>query len=99
MFLNLCPLFPEIICASHKLNYPEVVEYINELSFMHNAKLISNNNKDFTWITFNFSYRGQQLSYVNPIKDTIAYASFIKGFELPTLAHTAYALHKNKKET
>lgn len=54
-------------------------------AFIHNAKLISNNNKDFAWITFNFSYRGQPLSYVNPIKDTIAYASFIKSFELPNL--------------
>lgn len=82
--------------SNKKIKGPDAM--IAASAFIHNAKLISNNNKDFAWITFNFSYQGQQLSYVNPIKDTIAYASFIKNFELPTLPHTADTLQKNKKD-
>jgi len=82
--------------SNKKIKGPDAM--IAASAFIHNAKLISNNNKDFAWITFNFSYRGQPLSYVNPIKDTIAYASFIKSFELPTLPHTADTLQKNKKD-
>ncbi|MED3831197.1 PIN domain nuclease, partial [Priestia megaterium] len=77
-------------------NHPDAM--IAASAFIHNAKLISNNNKDFAGITFNFSYRGQPLSYVNPIKDTIAYASFIKSFELLNLPD-ADNLQENEKES
>ncbi|MDO6849181.1 PIN domain-containing protein [Priestia megaterium] len=82
--------------SNKKIKGPDAM--IAASAFIHNAKLISNNNKDFAWITFNFSYRGQQLSYVNPIKDTIAYASFIKSFQLPNLPDTDN-LQENEKES
>ncbi|MED4286129.1 PIN domain-containing protein [Priestia megaterium] len=82
--------------SNKKIKGPDAM--IAASAFIHNAKLISNNNKDFAWITFNFSYQGQPLSYVNPIKDTIAYASFIKSFELPNLPD-ADNLQKNEKES
>ncbi|WP_129709115.1 PIN domain-containing protein [Priestia megaterium] len=82
--------------SNKKIKGPDAM--IAASAFIHNAKLISNNNKDFAWITFNFSYRGQLLSYVNPIKDTIAYASFIKSFELPNLPD-ADNLQENEKES
>jgi len=82
--------------SNKKIKGPDAM--IAASAFIHNATLISNNNKDFAWITFNFSYRGQQLSYVNPIKDTIAYASFIKSFELPNLPDTDNS-QENEKES
>ncbi|MED4239884.1 PIN domain-containing protein [Priestia megaterium] len=82
--------------SNKKIKGPDAM--IAASAFIHNAKLISNNNKDFAWITFNFSYQGQPLSYVNPIKDTIAYASFIKSFQLPNLPD-ADNLQENEKES
>ena len=82
--------------SNKKIKGPDAM--IAASAFIHNAKLISNNNKDFAGITFNFSYRGQPLSYVNPIKDTIAYASFIKSFELLNLPD-ADNLQENEKES
>ena len=82
--------------SNKKIKGPDAM--IAASAFIHNAKLISNNNKDFAWITFNFSYQGQPLSYVNPIKDTIAYASFIKSFEPPNLPD-ADNLPENEKES
>ncbi|MED3933948.1 PIN domain-containing protein [Priestia megaterium] len=84
------------IKSNKKIKGPDAM--IAASAFIHNAKLISNNNKDFAWITFNFSYQGQPLSYVNPIKDTIAYASFIKSFQLPNLPD-ADNLQENEKES
>jgi predicted nucleic acid-binding protein len=45
-------------------------------AFIHNATLISNNDRDFTWIRDYFTYNGRKLDYVNPIQDNQEFASF-----------------------
>lgn len=49
-------------------------------ALVHNATLISNNDKDFVWIVDNFSYKGRKLDYVNPFKDNVDYSAFGKAY-------------------
>lgn len=49
-------------------------------AFIHNATLISNNDRDFTWIRDYFTYNGRKLDYVNPIQDNQEFASFNKTY-------------------
>lgn len=49
-------------------------------ALVHNATLISNNDKDFDWIVANFTYKGKKLDYVNPIKNNVAYSAFSKTY-------------------
>ncbi|MGG4169302.1 PIN domain-containing protein [Rossellomorea vietnamensis] len=49
-------------------------------AFIHNATLVSNNDKDFTWIRDHFTYNNRKLDYVNPIQDKQDYADFNKAF-------------------
>lgn len=49
-------------------------------ALVHNATLISNNDRDFDWIVDNFTYNGRKLDYVNPIQDKAAYTAFSKTY-------------------
>lgn len=49
-------------------------------ALVHNATLISNNDKDFDWIVDNFTYKGRKLDYMNPIKDKEDYSKFSKAY-------------------
>ncbi|KPL58395.1 twitching motility protein PilT [Rossellomorea vietnamensis] len=49
-------------------------------AFIHNATLVSNNDKDFTWIRDHFTYNNRKLDYVSPIQDKQDYADFNKAF-------------------
>ncbi|MBH9966178.1 hypothetical protein I7V34_21360 [Bacillus sp. V3] len=58
------------------MGYQDAVEFIAASAFIHNATLISNNDRDFTWIRDYFTYNGRKLDYVNPIQDNQEFASF-----------------------
>ncbi|MCL6588042.1 MAG: PIN domain-containing protein [Anoxybacillus sp.] len=47
-------------------------------ALIHNAILVSNNDKDFRWIRENYTYKDRKLNYVNPIIDKKAYGEFVK---------------------
>jgi predicted nucleic acid-binding protein len=49
-------------------------------ALIHNATLVSNNDRDFTWIRDHFTYNSRKLDYVNPIQDNHEYASFNKAY-------------------
>jgi predicted nucleic acid-binding protein len=49
-------------------------------ALIHNATLVSNNDKDFNWIRDNYTYKGRKLDYVNPIIDKKAYGEFSKAY-------------------
>ena len=49
-------------------------------ALIHNATLVSNNDKDFVWIRDNYVYKGRKLDYVNPIQDKKAYGEFSRAY-------------------
>lgn len=49
-------------------------------ALLHNAILVSNNDKDFHWIRDNYTYKDRKLDYVNPIIDKKAYGEFVKTY-------------------
>ena len=49
-------------------------------ALIHNAILVSNNDKDFRWIRENYTYKDRKLNYVNPIIDKKAYGEFVKAY-------------------
>ena len=49
-------------------------------ALIHNATLVSNNDKDFRWIRENYTYKDRKLNYVNPIMDKKAYGEFVKAY-------------------
>jgi hypothetical protein len=49
-------------------------------ALVHNATLVSNNDKDFVWIRDNYIYKDRKLDYVNPIQDKKDYGSFSKAY-------------------
>ncbi|ACJ33997.1 PIN domain-containing protein [Anoxybacillus flavithermus] len=49
-------------------------------ALIHNAVLVSNNDKDFRWIRENYTYKDRKLNYVNLIIDKKAYGEFVKAY-------------------
>lgn len=49
-------------------------------ALIHNAVLVSNNDKDFRWIRENYTYKDRKLNYVNSIIDKKAYGEFVKAY-------------------
>ncbi|MFZ3590038.1 PIN domain-containing protein [Bacillus sp. DJP31] len=50
-------------------------------ALVHNARLISNNDRDFHWIRDNYTYEGRSLDYLNPIQDKKAYGAFSTAYQ------------------